>query len=113
MWCYRFVWLKPGTLGACLGEKRPGNGRTATDVHDRSCYSLVIPRTESVHEAQLLLRLLVHAIAAVAIRRKHLRDRHRGLEPVECPRGLPASAPRSRELVAGPKHAREAPERKD
>jgi hypothetical protein len=27
---YRFIWPKPGTLGAYLGGKRPENGRTAT-----------------------------------------------------------------------------------
>ena len=30
-WSYRFIWPKPGTLGAYLGEKkRPENGRNAT-----------------------------------------------------------------------------------
>ena len=28
---YRFIWPKPGTPGACLGGKRPENGRTATE----------------------------------------------------------------------------------
>ena len=27
MWCYMFIWPKPGTLGACLGKKRLENGR--------------------------------------------------------------------------------------
>ena len=26
VWCYMFICPKPGTLGACLGEKRPENG---------------------------------------------------------------------------------------
>jgi hypothetical protein len=29
---YRFIWPKPGTLGACLGGKRPENGRNATGL---------------------------------------------------------------------------------
>jgi hypothetical protein len=30
-WSYRFIWAKPGTLGACLGGKRPENCRNATE----------------------------------------------------------------------------------
>jgi hypothetical protein len=32
VWFYRFIWPKSGTLGACLGEKRPENGRNATEL---------------------------------------------------------------------------------
>ena len=31
VWCNMFICPKPGTLGACLGEKRPENGRNVGD----------------------------------------------------------------------------------
>ena len=31
MWIYWFIWPKSGTLGTCLGEKRPEKRRNATE----------------------------------------------------------------------------------
>ena len=45
MWFYRFIWPTPGTLGSCLGEKRPENGRnvgqkTKIDPNRKLCPKL-------------------------------------------------------------------------
>jgi hypothetical protein len=50
VWCYRFIWPKPGTLGACSGKKQPENGpktaRTATEFrlarHEREIMSEIL-----------------------------------------------------------------------
>ena len=43
VWYYRFICPKPGTIGACLGEKRPENG----PYRDR----IRISETQTGHDA--------------------------------------------------------------
>ena len=44
MWCYRFICRKPGTLGACLGEKRLEYGR---NVGRKTTEQEIISKTQN------------------------------------------------------------------